>query len=129
MDKAALIYDRSCPLCRGAAEWIRQNALPDTIELVPCQSDERKERFPQITEAACVAALQLVLPGGSIHAGEQAFPHLFRRLRRWRWLARAIELPGVSALSPLAYRWVARHRQALSGMLPGARGGPHKRKD
>ncbi len=112
--KAILVYDGACPLCTRAADWVRRNARPDVVELFPCQSEERTARFPEISEAACMEAMQLVLPDGSIRSGERALPELFRLMRRWRWLAWLFSVPGIAWLSPFAYRWVARHRQALS---------------
>jgi len=115
--KAVLIYDAVCPLCRAAAEWVERRADPDAIELLPCASPERAARYPDIAEAACMQAVHLVLADGSVHAGEAALPYVLRLTPRWRWLAWLFAVPGASLAAPLAYRWVARHRSALAAFV------------
>lgn len=121
MGPAVLVYDGECPLCRGAAGWIRRRALPGRFEFLPCRSPERRARFPWMSDAACLEALQLVLPDGRVLAGEAAVPEILRRLVGWRWLAGLFRLPGTGLLAPRLYRWVARHRHGLSHRLPGPR--------
>ena len=128
MAQAVLVYDGSCPICTGAKGWIERRAIPGAFEFLACQSPERARRFPALPEAACLEAMQLVLPGGTVLAGDRAIPEILARLRRWRWLAAAFKLPGMTRLAPRAYAWVARHRYAISRALPrgqcrGAGGG------
>jgi predicted DCC family thiol-disulfide oxidoreductase YuxK len=114
MDKATLIYDGECPLCSGAAVWVERKARPGAVETVPCQSPERARRFPEVNEAECMDAMQLITPEGNRYSGDQAIPHVLRLMKGWRWLACVFRVPGVSLAAPHAYRWVADHRQALS---------------
>lgn len=111
---AALIYDGACPLCLKAVDWLKHNARPGVLDYLACQSPERAERYPDIPEAQCMEAMLLVQPDGTVYAGEEALPHLFRLLRRWRWLARLFALPGISLAAPAAYRFVARNRYIIS---------------
>lgn len=111
---ATLIYDGDCPFCKRCVDWIAHRARPGALEFLPCQAPSRPERFPQVTEAACMEGMQLVMPGGQVRAGETALPDLFRMMRRWRWLAFVFELPVVRWVSPYAYRWTARHRYMIS---------------
>ncbi len=125
MAQAVLVYDGSCPICTGAKGWIERRAIPGAFEFLACQSPDRARRFPALPEAACLEAMQLVLPGGTILAGDRAIPEILARLRRWRWLAAVFRLPGVTRLAPRVYAWVARHRYAISHALPCApRSGP-----
>lgn len=108
---AVLIYDAGCPVCRKAADWVRRNAAdPDAFEFLPCRSEETRRRFPAIDEAACLAAIHLVLPGGPAIAGERALPEILRRLRRYRRAAVLFRLPGAGILSRILYRAFARVR-------------------
>jgi predicted DCC family thiol-disulfide oxidoreductase YuxK len=104
-----------------AVDWIMRRARPGSVEPLPCQDETRAERFPAIPEVACMEAMQLVLPDGSTFAGEQAMPHLFARMRGWRWLAGVLRLPVVSWLAPGAYRFIARHRYKISVFLGKAK--------
>ena len=124
MFPAVLIYDGACPVCLGAMRWVQRRALPGEFEFLPCQSPERRARFPWMSEQACLEALQLILSDGRVLAGAAALPEILRRLRGWRWLARLFELPGMAFLAPRLYAWVARNRYAISCSLPGLRAKP-----
>ena len=109
-----LIYDADCPVCRGSVEWVRRRApSPRAFEFLPCRSRETRERFPSVGEADCLRAVQLVLPGGTILAGEKAIPEILRRLPRWRLLAALFSLPGAPFLSRVLYRLFAAHRYKI----------------
>ena len=115
---AVLIYDAECPVCRAAADWIRRNAeAPDTFELLPCRSEETRSRFPAIAEAACLQAMHLVLPDGTIFAGEEALPEIVRRTRRYRQAAVLFRLPGAGILSRFLYRAFADRRHRIAKRL------------
>lgn len=114
---AVVIYDGECPVCQGGMRWVERRALPGQFEFLPCQSPERRARFPWMAEEICLEAVQLVLSDGRVLSGDVAIPEILKRLRGWRWLARLFRLPGMKFLAAPAYRWVARHRYALSGAL------------
>ncbi len=116
-DKAILVFDAACPLCRAAVDWILHRIETGALVPIGCQTPERAAWCPQIPEAACMEAMHLVLPDGTVYAGEAALPLLFGMLRGWRWMAAALRLPGVRAMSPPLYRWVARHRRALGVLV------------
>ena len=112
---AVLIYDGECAMCRASALWLMRLALAGgELEILPCRSAPRRARFPQISDEACMAGMQLVLPGGRTLAGADAVPELLRRIRGLGWLATLAELPGARALSRRAYAWIARNRMRLS---------------
>lgn len=108
-----LIYDGACPICQGGMRWVQRRALRGQFEYLPCQSPERRVRFPWMPEQTCLDSLQLVLPDGRILAGDAAIPEILRRLRGWRWLARVFRIPGAGFLAPRLYRWVARNRYTI----------------
>jgi predicted DCC family thiol-disulfide oxidoreductase YuxK len=124
MAAAVLIYDGDCALCRASALWLLRRALAGgarDVEILPCRSAERRARFPQVDEAVCLAAMQLVLPDGRVVSGADAVPELLCRIPRWRWLAALFALPGFRPLSRRLYAWIARNRMQLSCRLPRAR--------
>ena len=117
--KATLVYDADCPVCRAAADWVRRNAVaPDVFEYLPCRSAETRSRFPAIAEAACLQAMHLVLPEGTILVGERALPEILRRTRRYGWTAVLFRFPGAGILSRLLYRAFARRRHRISRLFP-----------
>jgi predicted DCC family thiol-disulfide oxidoreductase YuxK len=115
--KATLIYDGACPLCCAARDWIEGHALPGEFEYVACQSEDRARRFPQVGEERCLEAMQLVFADGRVFAGDAALPQICRALRRWRCLARVLDLPPVSLISPAAYRFIAKRRRTFSVLV------------
>jgi predicted DCC family thiol-disulfide oxidoreductase YuxK len=113
--RAVLIYDAECPMCRASALWVMRLALSQgRLEILPCRSAARAERFPAITEAACLTAMQLVLPDGRVLAGADAVPELLRRIRGLAWVAALFALPGMRPLARVVYGWIARNRMRLS---------------
>ena len=62
MRTVVLIYDNKCSLCRGCMKWIELHAIGENaFEFVPCQSEERRIRFPEMTDENCLQSLKLVL--------------------------------------------------------------------
>lgn len=115
MERAVLIYDGECAMCRTSALWLMRRArASDRLEILPCRSTPRRARFPQITDAACMQAMQLVLPDGRVLTGADAVPELLRRVRGWRWVASLLGLPPVRPVTRRLYAWVARSRMKLS---------------
>ena len=111
---AVLIYDSECPFCRGAIDWVLRRAPdPSAFECLPCRSAETRTRFPAVPEDACMRAVHLVLPDGSILAGERAIPEILRRLPRWNRAAALFSLPGAAPFSRVLYRWIAARRHRL----------------
>jgi predicted DCC family thiol-disulfide oxidoreductase YuxK len=116
---AVLVFDAECPVCRTATDWVRRNAAaPDAFEYLPCRSADTRRRFPAISEAACLQAMHLVLPGGAILAGEMAIPEILCRTVRYRRAAVLFRLPGAGIVSRFLYRAFARRRHRISRLLP-----------
>jgi predicted DCC family thiol-disulfide oxidoreductase YuxK len=115
---AVLIYDDECPMCRASALWLMRLARSlGAVEILPCRSSVRVARFPQISEAACLTAMQLVLPDGRVLEGAEAVPELLHRIRGLGWLAAVFALPGMRPLARRVYGWIARNRMNISCAL------------
>jgi predicted DCC family thiol-disulfide oxidoreductase YuxK len=124
-DTVVLIYDDECSMCRASALWLMRRALAGgarDLEILPCRSPVRRERYPFIADETCMAAMQLVLPDGRVLAGADAAPEILRRIPRWRWLAALFALPFARPFARRVYTWIARNRMRLSC---GLRGGRH----
>jgi len=112
---AVLIYDDECALCRASALWVMRLALSaGRLEILPCRAEERRVRFPQIPEQACMTAMQLVLADGRVLAGADAVPELLRCMRGLGWIAVLFRLPGLQPLARRVYGWIARNRLRIS---------------
>ena len=116
-EQATLIYDGSCTLCSGTIGWIKENEIENSFVMLPCQAKETASRFPEIERAACMNAMHLVLPDGTVLIGEQALPEVFARLRHHRFAALLFKLPGSRIISRIAYRWFADRRYKIAAIL------------
>lgn len=102
-------------MCRASALWLMRLALSTgALEILPCRTSVRAERFPQVTEDACLTAMQLVLPDGRVLAGADAVPELLRRIRGLGWLAGVFSVPGMRPIARRVYAWIARNRMRIS---------------
>ena len=111
---AVLIYDGECAMCRASALWLMRLALSGgALEILPCRSEPRRARFPQVSDAACTTAMQLVLPDGRVLGGADAVPELLRLLPGKRWLAAWFQIPGALPLARRLYAWIAARRRCL----------------
>lgn len=105
-------------MCRASALWLMRLARAGgQLEILPCRSPVRATRFPQISEAACLTAMQLVRPDGRVLAGADAVPELLHRIRGLGWIAAVFALPGMRPLARRVYGWIARHRMRISCAL------------
>jgi len=120
MDRAVLIYDEACPICNASAEWLREHQKKEAFDFLACQSQERRERYPQVIETACMEAMQLVLPDGAVLSGERALPEVIRRLRGLGPFALIFDFPGAYSVAGPLYRWFARRRYRIASVfMPG----------
>ncbi|MBI1320769.1 MAG: DUF393 domain-containing protein [Candidatus Hydrogenedens sp.] len=117
MEPMLLLYDGECPMCRRARDWIAARCDAGAIDFMACQDEARLSRAPQVSDAACMEAMQLVMPDGHVYDGERAVPHILAHTRGYHWLGTLMRLPGVLLLARPVYRLIARNRLALSGLF------------
>ncbi|KKO20717.1 MAG: hypothetical protein DCC43_09305 [Candidatus Brocadia sp.] len=114
-EPVVIIYDDKCSLCRGCRRWIELHAIQRNVfEFIPCRSEERRRRFPELNDDVCVQSFQLVLPQKQILAGDTALPEILIRLRGYRWLQILFQLPVSKACLYAAYRWISNNRYLIS---------------
>lgn len=110
-----IIFDAGCSLCCGCMQWIKLHAVRKNIfEFIPCQSEERKVRFPEISEKSCLETLHVVLPDRKILLGEKSLPEILCRLRYFRWVSFFFRVPVIHLFLYALYRSVAKSRFVIS---------------
>ena len=115
---AVLIYDARCSLCRGCMKWIELHAIrEDAFEFIPCQSEERRIRFPEMTDETCLKSFQMALPDNRILTGDKALPEIVNRLRGFRWLSFLFKTPVIRVFLYAIYRWVSNNRFIISQII------------
>jgi predicted DCC family thiol-disulfide oxidoreductase YuxK len=121
-ERAVLIYDGQCPVCKKAVGWIRENSRRGAFEMLPCQSEAVKKRYPFIKEDVCMRAMQLVLPEGRVLSGEKALPEIAKRLKGYSAAAGLFALPGSETISRAFYQWFADRRYHIAEVLFSEKG-------
>jgi len=114
--KPVMIFDGDCNFCR---RWIRrwQHATGNAVDYVPFQDPVVAERYPELPRDRFEKAVHLIETDGHVFSGAEA---VFRALacgRRKRWPLQIYQrVPGVAALTEIAYRFVAGHRTLFSAL-------------
>ena len=117
-ERATLIYDGECGLCRGAAGLVTTWDREHRIALVPFQDEAAVTTFG-VPLPALAAAMHLVFPDGRVFAGADAIPELLRLFPGKRWAAWLFVVPGVRPLARRVYRRVAERRRCAVRGAPG----------
>ena len=108
---ATMLWDGDCVFCRSWIERWRKTT-GDAVAYRPYQ--EALAEFPQVSEAACQRAVQLILPDGRVYSGAHAvFRALAEAGRCRRTLALYERAPPFRWLANAAYRFVAANRNWL----------------
>ena len=112
--KPLLLYDGDCKFC---TLWIHrwQLATGDFVECLPFQDPRGAVQFPEISRPQFDAAIQLILPDGSIFSAAEAVVRSLACNPEEQWLRELYEhSPALAASLETAYRFVARHRKLFS---------------
>ncbi|MBI4132569.1 MAG: DUF393 domain-containing protein [Candidatus Sungbacteria bacterium] len=113
-----MLYDGDCGFCAHFVQkWRRKTG--ESISYQPYQA--AAGRFPQVNEAQCREAVQLILPGGKVFSGAHAVFKAMDLAGVNRLLHRLYDhLPLFGRFSEFFYQWVAHHRFLLSRLFFGS---------
>ncbi|MCF6148956.1 MAG: DUF393 domain-containing protein [Candidatus Kuenenia sp.] len=99
-------------------KWIELHAIKkDIFEFIPCQSEERKLRFPWMEEERCLQSLQLVFSDGKTLTGDEVIPEIISRLKGYRILSVLFKLPVMKSVLFALYRKLADNRYIISQFI------------
>jgi predicted DCC family thiol-disulfide oxidoreductase YuxK len=133
MSTPTVFYNGGCPVCRREIEHYRDvaRAAGAEVAFADVGRDPGALAASGLDGEAPRRRLHVRDADGRLLVGVPAFAAIWRRLPRYRWLARLVELPGMGALTrwlyePVAaglYRWDRRRRaaQASTDQAPGKR--------
>jgi predicted DCC family thiol-disulfide oxidoreductase YuxK len=82
-----------------------------------CQAVPAGSPYLGIKGEECLQAMHVVLPDGTVLAGERALPEIATRLRKYHFAGVLFKLPGALALSRILYRWFAGRRYRIAAIL------------
>jgi predicted DCC family thiol-disulfide oxidoreductase YuxK len=100
LQKAVLLYDDECGVCRAIAGWVRTAVadLPEgrggdggglTVQPIGEDPAALKRLSPELDIWEAYATIHLLMPDGSLRRGGEAVAEVLRRVPATRWLARS----------------------------------------
>lgn len=109
-----IFYDAECAFCiRGVKRWNHLFARRG-FRWVPLQTPGTAKRLG-IQESSLREEMKVLLAGGRVVGGVDAWAVLFRTVW-WLWpLGLLLTLPGIRWIGALLYRWIARNRYCIGG--------------
>ncbi len=112
--RGEVFYDAGCGLCtRGVTRW-GEVFVRRGFHWLPLQTPGTPTRTGASADELR-AEMKLRFADGHVVGGAAAWAALFRSVW-WLWpLGVLMGLPGISSLSAVVYRWIARNRYRVSG--------------
>src|ERR1700687_1204529 len=110
-----ILYDGLCRFCSRQSRRLIFLARPGVIEAVNFQEAGALDRFPGITHDACMRAIHLVEPDGSVYRGFEAVVRAIATRPLFRWLAARYYLPGLRQILNGLYVFFAANRYRFWG--------------
>jgi predicted DCC family thiol-disulfide oxidoreductase YuxK len=111
--ESIVYFDGSCPLCRAEIGHYRRHDESGALRFVDV-SRAGAALPPGLGRQQAMARFHVLAGDGRLLSGAEAFAAVWRRLPRWRWVARAAALPGAMAALELGYRLVLPVRPAIA---------------
>ncbi|WP_174834592.1 thiol-disulfide oxidoreductase DCC family protein [Ruegeria sp. HKCCA5491] len=108
-------YDGSCALCSVEIGHYASCQGAEHLRFVDV-SEPNVRIGPNLTRQEAMKRFTVRRPDGELVSGARGFRELWGALPKWRWLARATGLPGVTPLLELAYRVFLPLRSTLSSI-------------
>jgi predicted DCC family thiol-disulfide oxidoreductase YuxK len=114
VDRATVLYDAECGICRWSAERLRRWDRGRRLRFVALQSPEAARLLPGLSADERLASWHIA-EGGRVTSAGAALPEVLRLLPGGKPLAAlAARFPGAT---DRAYRWVAGHRDRIGRLL------------
>lgn len=124
-ERPVLLYDGDCAFCTRCAGLLER--IGPAAEIVPWQFADLAELG--VTEAQATEAVQLVGVDGAVRSGHEAIAVVLGAAGWfWRFVGRALVLPGISWIAAKVYRLVADNRYRLPGGTPACAVDPTQRR-
>lgn len=119
---AAVFFDGGCGLCRRTVAVIRRLDLLGRLEYCDVLTGwtEIEARFPQLSQAQCLADMHLVTRRGKITVGFDVYREIAWGLPVGWLLLPVLYLPGVRPIGRRVYAAVAANRVGMACTIPGS---------
>jgi predicted DCC family thiol-disulfide oxidoreductase YuxK len=111
-----LLYDGDCPMCRREVAWLQRRDRVGNLALADVAAVGFNPSRFGLTREEAMSQLHGIRRDGTLVWGMEAVRAAYQAVGLG-WLVAPTRLPGMRALSDLAYRWFARNRLALGRLL------------
>jgi len=105
MADTKVLYNAECPVCRFEIHHYRVYAQASGLPLKFEDLNDTELSTWGLDQDKAARRLY-VLDAGEMTSGIDAFLVLWRKMPRYRWLARLVGLPGIRQVASLAYDWI-----------------------
>lgn len=120
MNHLVVLYDARCGLCARLREWLVTEPSYVTLELVPAQSPEVRERFGlEVREAP--EELVIIDDAGGVYRGADAFLMCLWALVEWRPWALRLATPTGKPLARTLFGILSNGREGIAKLMFGMR--------
>ena len=116
-EKLTVFFDAQCGMCVRAASWLEREPCYFPVELLPMQSREARDRYPEIAAELDNGTFVVLDDRGGVYLESSARLMLLYATRRYRPLSLKLSHP---ALRPLVDRFlnaVGQNRYRISRLL------------
>lgn len=116
--KTVMLYDGLCVLCTQTQRMVSALDWLGRVERLNAQDFNKVySRFPELKEADILGEIYVQTPAGDWQVGFFGMRSIAWQLPLG-WLALPIlYFPGMNALGPRLYRWVAKRRYAINKLM------------
>src|SRR6185369_8609973 len=111
-----MVWDGDCNFC---GFWVQRwrHATSRHVEFLPYQDPSLPTLYPELSQAACEQAVQLIETDGSVYSGAEAALRALAYNPAKRWpLHFYRRSPSFARAADVGYRFVARHRPFFSAL-------------
>lgn len=108
-----VLYDGSCPLCTAEIGLYRSCSGAERLDFMDVSADGAGLVTLGLDKTVALKRFHVRKADGSLVSGAEGFGHLWLALPAWRWLGRAVLLPGMLQATELVYRGFLVVRPAL----------------
>ena len=113
-------YDGGCGMCRRFMRWYREQEHAVEVVILAYDSDEARERFPEIGDHEPSKLMVTRTDDGAVFRGAESWALCLWAIQKYRWLARRMTSPVMLPLAQKICVLIAANRLKISKLLFGA---------
>ena len=114
--QSVVYFDGSCPLCRAEIGYYRRSDANDTLCFVDVSRTDAVLHNGLNAQQA-MKRFHVRTRDGKLLSGAAAFVEVWSRLPKWKWVARAAALPGVTSVLEFGYKMFLPARPMISRLF------------